>query len=63
MAGKYYIKDAVTGEYIAKDRGKTKNIEEAQCIDDSKRWNSDHFLMLLARSLKMKDPYIYERED
>lgn len=54
-----YIRDAVTGLFIAKDRGTTPDIEKAQPINDDPRWNSMPTLMLLARFLEMKDPFVY----
>lgn len=54
-----YIRDAVTGLFIAKDRGTTPDISNAQPILEDPRWNTMPTLMLLARILKMKDPYVY----
>ena len=54
-----YIRDAVTGLFIAKDRGTTPSISNAQPVLEDPRWNTLPTLMLLARILEMKDPYVY----
>lgn len=59
--GNKYIRDAVSGLFIAKDRGTTPDIEKAQPIAEDPRWNSQRVLLFLARFLKMKDPFVYEK--
>ena len=54
-----YIRDAVSGLFIAKDRGTTDDIRNAQPVSEDPRWNSEVALMLLARILNMKDPYVH----
>ena len=48
---KRYIRDAVTGLFIAKDRGTTPDISNAQPILEDPRWNTLPTFMLLARIL------------
>lgn len=54
-----YIRDAVTGLFIAKDRGTTPDVKKAQAVLEDPRWNSLQTLMFLAKFLGMKDPFVY----
>lgn len=56
-----YIRDAVTGLFIAKDRGTTPDVKKAQAILEDPRWNSLSVLMFLAKFLGMKDPFVYTK--